>query len=342
MTMKRPKIYIAYTGGTIGMRKSAHGYVPEPGFLQEVLEKMPEFRREEMPDFVIHAYQPLIDSSDMTPVDWQNIANDIAQNYHHYDGFVVLHGTDTMAYTASALSFMLQGLDKPVVVTGSQIPLAQLRSDGRENLLDALFLAANYPIPEVSLCFNHTLFRGNRTTKVHADGFNAFGSPNFPPLLEAGIQIQLISGQVKQSTGQSLQVQPVTSQPIGMISLYPGIAVDVIANMLRQPVKALLLHSYGVGNAPQHKQMLDLLAQASEQGIILVNCTQCLKGSVNMDGYATGQALRDVGVISGYDMTTEAALAKLHYLLNQSLSPGEIREKMQISLRGELTRPAQS
>ncbi|RCU50417.1 L-asparaginase 1 [Corallincola holothuriorum] len=336
--MKRRKIYIAYTGGTIGMRHSAHGYIPEPGFLQDVLQKMPEFRREEMPDFEIHAYQPLIDSSDMTPTDWQNIADDIARNYDKYDGFVVLHGTDTMAYTASALSFMLQDLDKPVVVTGSQIPLAQLRSDGRENLLDALFLAANYPIPEVSLCFNHTLFRGNRTTKVHADGFNAFGSPNFPPLLEAGIQIQLVSGEVKRPSGRPLRVQSVTSQPIGMVSLYPGISADVIANILRQPVKAMLLHSYGVGNAPQHKQMLELLKQASDQGIILVNCTQCLKGSVNMDGYATGQALRDVGVISGYDMTTEATLAKLHYLLNQALSPAQIREKMQISLRGELSK----
>ncbi|MFD2094444.1 asparaginase [Corallincola platygyrae] len=336
--MNKKKIYIAYTGGTIGMRQSAHGYIPEPGFLQEVLEKMPEFRRDEMPEFTIHAYQPLIDSSDMTPNDWQKIADDIAANYDQYDGFVVLHGTDTMAYTASALSFMLENLDKPVVVTGSQIPLAQLRSDGRENLLDALFLAANYPIPEVSLCFNHSLFRGNRTTKVHADGFNAFGSPNFPPLLEAGIQIQLVKGEVKSATGKPLKVQPIQAQPIGMASLYPGISADVIANILRQPVKALLLQSYGVGNAPQHKQMLDLLSEASEQGIIVVNCTQCLKGSVNMGGYATGQALRDVGVISGYDMTTEATLTKLHYLLNQPLTPEQIREAMQTSLRGELSR----
>ncbi len=185
-------IYVAYTGGTIGMRPSSQGFVPAAGFLSETVAKMPEFHRSEMPNFTIHEYNNLIDSSDMSPSDWQKIANDIHHNYQQYDAFIILHGTDTMAYTASALSFMLEDLGKPVIVTGSQIPLAQLRSDGQVNLLNALYIAANYPIAEVTLFFNNQLFRGNRSRKLDADGFNAFDSPNFPPLLKAGINMSLI------------------------------------------------------------------------------------------------------------------------------------------------------
>lgn len=180
--MQKKSIYVAYTGGTIGMQRSEHGYVPVSGHLQRQLALMPEFHRPEMPDFTIHEYHPLMDSSDMTPEDWQHIADDIRSHYEEYDGFVILHGTDTMAFTASALSFMLENLGKPVIVTGSQIPLAELRSDGQINLLNALYVAANYPINEVALFFNNRLFRGNRTTKAHADGFDAFASPNLAPL----------------------------------------------------------------------------------------------------------------------------------------------------------------
>ena len=179
--MQKKSIYVAYTGGTIGMQRSEHGYIPVSGHLQRQLALMPEFHRPEMPDFTIHEYQPLMDSSDMTPEDWQHIADDIKAHYDDYDGFVILHGTDTMAFTASALSFMLENLGKPVIVTGSQIPLAELRSDGQINLLNALYVAANYPINEVSLFFNNRLYRGNRTTKAHADGFDAFASPNLAP-----------------------------------------------------------------------------------------------------------------------------------------------------------------
>ena len=183
--MQKKSIYVAYTGGTIGMQRSENGYIPVSGHLQRQLALMPEFHRPEMPDFTIHEYEPLMDSSDMTPEDWQHIADDIKAHYDQYDGFVILHGTDTMAFTASALSFMLENLSKPVIVTGSQIPLAELRSDGQINLLNSLYVAANYPINEVSLFFNNRLYRGNRTTKAHADGFDAFASPNLQPLLEA-------------------------------------------------------------------------------------------------------------------------------------------------------------
>lgn len=333
----KKRIYIAYTGGTIGMQRSAHGYVPQAGFMENCLANMPEFHRSEMPDYVIHEYTPLIDSSDMTPSDWQRIAEDIRDHYDDFDGFVVLHGTDTMSYTSSALSFMLENLNKPVIITGSQIPLAELRSDGQQNLLNSLYIAANYPIHEVSLFFNNQLFRGNRSTKVHADGFHAFDSPNFPPLLDAGIQIKWNAGTPAEPTSGPLQLHSIKPQPVGVVTLYPGISVDVIGNILRQPVRALILLTYGVGNAPQNAAMLNLLAEASARGVVIINLSQCLRGKVNMDGYATGNALADAGVLSGYDMTTEAALTKLHFLLSQDLSPEAIRQQMQANIRGELT-----
>ncbi len=339
--MTKRSIYVAYTGGTIGMRKTDNGFAPVAGFLTDCVKSMPEFYHEEMPSFVINEYSPLIDSSNMAPTDWQLIANDIKANYDKYDGFVILHGTDTMAYTASALSFMLQGLSKPVIVTGSQIPLAQLRSDGQTNLLNSLYIAANYPVAEVCLFFNNKLFRGNRSTKAHADGFDAFASPNFPLLLEAGIKINLRAGQITEPTNETplmpLEVINISPQPVGVITLYPGISTEIFANILMQPVKALILLTFGVGNAPQDKALLDTLKQADERGIVIVNLTQCFQGKVNMGGYATGNALEQAGVISGSDMTIEAALAKLHYLLSKNLTSSEIKSAMKKNLLGELT-----
>ncbi|ARD22439.1 L-asparaginase 1 [Shewanella japonica] len=336
-SMIKRSIYVAYTGGTIGMRKTDNGFAPVAGFLTDCVKSMPEFYHEEMPDFVINEYSPLIDSSNMAPTDWQLIANDIKANYDKYDGFVILHGTDTMAYTASALSFMLQGLSKPVIVTGSQIPLAQLRSDGQTNLLNSLYIAANYPVAEVCLFFNNKLFRGNRSTKAHADGFDAFASPNFPILLEAGIKINLRAGKISEPTTQALDVIEISPQPVGVITLYPGISTEIFNNILMQPVKALILLTFGVGNAPQDNALLDTLKQADERGIVIVNLTQCFQGKVNMGGYATGNALAQAGVISGADMTIEAALAKLHYLLSKDLTSAEVKFAMKQNLLGELT-----
>lgn len=338
------KIYIAYTGGTIGMKKSPQGYIPVEGYITDVLNSMEELNRPEMPEFTIKEYCPLLDSSNMTPSDWQLIADDIQQHYSEYDAFVVLHGTDTMAYTASALSFMLEDLDKPVIVTGSQIPLSQIRSDGSHNLLNALYLAAHYPIPEVGLFFNNRLYRGNRATKADADGFNAFDSPNYPALVEAGIHIEVnekaLLSPANTSTGKSdiVKVVNIKDQPIGVVSLYPGISHLVIANILAQPVNALIIQSYGVGNAPENPELLKEISQATKREILVVNRTQCHSGSVNMEGYATGNALKQAGVLSAYDMTLEACLTKIHHLLSQNLPFEEVRSRFSQNLKGEMTK----
>ena len=340
MTTAKKSIYVAYTGGTIGMKPSAQGYVPAENFLRTHLHSMPEFNRPELPDFSVHEYHPLMDSANMSPSDWQVIAEDIAAHYEQYDGFVVLHGTDTMAYTASALSFMLENLNKPVIITGSQIPLAQLRSDGHANLLNSLYIAANHPIAEVGLFFNNRLYRGNRSVKTHADGFNAFESPNYGPLLEAGIDISLINGRLLNAAHadeQPFRVQTIQPQTIGVLTLYPGIDSSLVENLLQQPLAALILQSFGVGNAPQNERFLQLLQTATDQGTLIINCTQCLQGKVNMDGYATGNALARAGVISGGDMTFEATLTKLHYLLSQNFTISEVRQLMTQNLRGELS-----
>ena len=334
---QKKRIYIAYTGGTIGMKPSKEGFIPVAGYLSKTIADMPEFYHQQMPEFEIHEYEPLIDSANISPEAWQELAQDIQVRYHDFDGFIILHGTDTMAYTASALSFVFENLSKPVIVTGSQIPLSQLRSDARANLLNSLYIAAHHPINEVCVFFNNQLFRGNRATKQHADGFGAFVSPNYPVLLEAGIEINNIAGVTQKSINTRLRISDIRAHSIAILHLFPGLDWQVLDNLLKSPLKALVLLTYGVGNAQQDEQLLATLKEASERGILIVNCSQCLKGSVNMGGYATGNALSEAGVIGGMDMTTEAVIAKLYYLLSQELSIKVIRELLVTDLRGELT-----
>ncbi|MEJ2746862.1 MAG: asparaginase [Anaerolineae bacterium] len=338
----KKRIYIAYTGGTIGMKRVNGAYQPVPNYLQELMAANPAFQHADLPDYTIRQYEPLLDSSNMTPADWTRIGQDICRNYDNYDGFIVLHGTDTMAYTASALAFMLADLDKPVILTGSQIPLCEIRNDAQDNLITSLLIAANEAIPEVCLFFDIHLFRGCRTVKVNASGFDAFDSPNFLPLATAGTHITVNKRLVRQAVPASgVCLQPIgETAVVGALRLFPGISANIVENILQPPLRGLVLETYGSGNAPTNDQpFLDALAEAAARGVVIVDCTQCLRGTVNLAQYATGSALAEAGVISGYDMTAEAALTKLAFLLSRNLPIAEVKRLMLEDLRGELTRP---
>jgi len=336
--MSNKRVYIAYTGGTIGMKHSSKGFVPEAGYFTEQVNKLPELAYPEMPSIFVNEYECLIDSSNITPEDWYKISEDIKAHYDDFDGFIVLHGTDTMAYTASALSFMLEDLSKPVIVTGSQIPWSQMRTDARENLITSLLLASQYDIPEVTLYFHNRLYRGNRTRKVDANGFHAFQSPNFPALVKVGSQINVNQEIILKDPSKPLKINKISPPKVVVLSLFPGFSADMLEAVLNSGIQGLVLMTYGMGNAPcNDAQFLKLLTNANESGIIIVNCTQCLKGSVDMSSYETGQELLKAGVISGFDMTPEATLTKLSYLLSSDCSKETIKQKMQVSLRGELS-----
>jgi L-asparaginase len=332
----RKRVYIAYTGGTIGMTKHGNVYAPTPGFLEAQLREMPELRDPDMPEFVVQEYDPLLDSSEMRPEHWRRIAEDIAAQHDHYDAFVVLHGTDTMAYTASALAFLLE-INKTVILTGSQVPLCEVRNDARENLITSLLIAAQHEIPEVCLYFAGRLLRGCRAVKVDAEDFMAFESPNFPALGEAGTRIEINQALIRRNPVSRQPVLPWTREPvIAAMRLFPGISAQILENMLKPPLEGLVLEAYGAGNGPTSTPgFLDALRRAHDRGVVVVACTQCLRGSVDLTAYAS--SLASAGVVSGRDMTVEAALAKLYALLGQGLPPERVRVLMMEDWRGELS-----
>ena len=332
------KVLIIYTGGTIGMKRTDGGYAPTKGYLAEAIENIPDLTSPSMPAWELCEMDPLLDSSDMTVVEWNAIGRKIYENYHAYDGFVILHGTDTMAYTASALSFMLKGLSKPVILTGSQIPLSEIRSDGRDNLITSLLIAGEGIVREVALYFSEKLLRGNRATKMNADQLVAFASPNFPPLAEAGITIKYNYSVIRAARDEGLSFLTLTEIPIGVIKVFPGIQFSLFESIMTDKLSGIVLETFGAGNIPGGGgKLIPIIKKAFSSGSVVVVCSQCPGGTVTLGAYKTSSSLKEAGAVSGKDMTTEAAVAKLYYLFSLGLSSDEIKTKMEEDLRGELT-----
>lgn len=333
------KVCIIYTGGTIGMTPTQHGYAPVSGHLQGELDKIDDLKAHGMPDYELVEFSPLLDSSNITYVQWNMIAEAIASRYDDFDGFVVLHGTDTMAYSASALSFMLESLGKPVVFTGSQIPLCEIRSDGKDNLITSILIAASGKINEVALYFGHKLLRGNRSMKASADGLIAFSSPNYPPLATAGIDIAYNLPRLMPRPDKELLMQLIKPAKVGVIKLFPGIQFELFAPMVTKDLDALVLETFGTGNIPNYDAALPpLIERAIKNGTTVVVCTQCSQGTVRLGAYETSSELAKAGAASGYNMTTEATVAKLYYLFSLGLDRSEVRNLIEIDIRGELSK----
>lgn len=341
--MNRKKILIIHTGGTIGMVRTENGYAPKSGALIKELYQIRDLSSPDMPEWDLIEFEPLLDSTNVRYEQWNSMADAIALYYDKYDGFVILHGTDTLAYSASALSFMLEGLDKPVVFTGAQIPLCELRSDGRDNLITSMMIASDDVIREVSLCFGDSVLRGNRAIKYSADGMVAFTSPNCNKLADAGITIEYDHASISDYVKNSFDTGPLNfvrlkESRIAVIKVVPGIQFDIFEPIMCEALDGLVLETFGKGNIPDYDPALSrLISEASKCGTIVVVCTQCPAGTVSLGTYKAGSALVEAGAVSGGNMTTEAAITKLTYLLSKGLPADEIRRLMQTSLRGELT-----
>lgn len=340
--LSKAKILLIYTGGTIGMKKDFETGALKAFNFSKLLQRIPELKQLDCEIETISFESP-IDSSNMNPDEWSKIAQIIEDNYSHFDGFVVLHGSDTMSYSASALSFMLENLSKPVIFTGSQLPIGDLRTDAKENLITAIQIASlrengNPVISEVCLYFEYKLYRGNRTTKTNAEHFNAFISPNYPHLIESGVHLKMnkelflpLKKELK------LKVHKTLDTNVVIVKMFPGMSETVLAAIFNiSKLKGIVLETYGAGNAPTEDWFIRLLTQAIQNGIQVVNVTQCSAGSVNMGQYETSSAMKKIGVISGKDITTEAAITKLMYLLGHTIVQNDFKTVFETALRGEI------
>ena len=338
-------ILIIYTGGTIGMKQDPVDFTLKPFNFGQILSEVPEIRK-----FVCrvdtYSFSPLIDSSDAQPEFWIDLARLIKKEYANYDGFVVLHGTDTMSFTASALSFMLENLEKPVVFTGSQLPIGMLRTDGKENLISAVEIASaadeqGRPIvPEVTVFFDSHLYRGNRTIKYSAENFWAFRSENAPVLADTGIHIKYNLDEIRypKQYGNPLKISETLDTDVAILKIFPGMRENMVrALFATEGLRAVILETFGSGNAPTQKWFLDIISEADRRGLIIMNITQCIAGCVDMEAYATGIELKKMGVVSGYDSTLEAALAKLFYLMGKYADNDVVKRELNKNLRGEIS-----